>query len=156
MGRSLTCELRAPVWPSGVTLRPFERDRDARELWQVVMTSFAGTFGSHQRSFEEWSAMVLDRGYDAVCAVDDGVIVGVATRVVRNGDGHVGQLGVLPAHRGRGIALALLLECFRRDAAAGLTATTLTVDGANATAKRLYEKAGMHVQAEYRRWERDV
>jgi len=156
MARSIAGELPVPVWPAGVTLRPFDRDRDAREVWQVVMTSFAGTFGSHPRPFAEWSTLVLDQGYDVSCAVADGGLVGVATTSVRQGDGHVGQLAVLPDHRGRGLGLALLQECFRRDAAAGLPATTLTVDGENALARRLYDKAGMSVVTEYRRWERDV
>src|SRR4051812_17054206 len=156
MGRSINGDLPTPVWPDGVALRTFERERDAREVWQVVMTCFAGAFGSHQRSLEEWSTFVLDRGYDVVCAVDNDVIIGVATTGDRTGDGHVGQLAVLPEHRGRGLGLALLQECFRRDAAAGYRATTLTVDGENDKAKRLYENAGMRVQTEYRRWERDV
>lgn len=156
MARSVTGELASPAWSTGVTLRPFARERDGREVWQTVMTSFAGTFGSHPRPFEEWSTLVLDQGYDVVCAVEDDAIIAVATTDVRQGDGHVGQLGVLPAHRGRGLGLALLLECFRRDAAAGLQTTTLTVDGDNVLARRLYEKAGMSVVTEYRRWERDV
>jgi ribosomal protein S18 acetylase RimI-like enzyme len=120
------------------------------------MTSFAGEHGSHPRPYDEWALLVLDVGYDVVCAVENDVIVGVATTGPRGGDGHVGQLGVLPEHRGRGLALALLHECFRRDRAIGYDATTLTVDGENANARRLYEKAGMRVTKEYRRWERDV
>lgn len=156
MARGITGPLDAPVWPAGVSLRPFDRERDDREVWQVVMTSFAGTFGSHPRPFEEWATLVLDQGYDVVCAIANGALIAVATTDVRQGDGHVGQLGVLPEHRGRGLGLALLQECFRRDAAAGLSQTTLTVDGDNAQARRLYEKAGMSVVTEYRRWERDV
>lgn len=156
MARSLDGELPEPSWPAGALLRDFDRERDAREVWQVVMTSFAGTYGSHPRPFEEWSTLVLDHGYTVMCAVEDNAIVGVATRVVRGGDGHIGQLGVLPAHRGRGLAAALLLESFRRDAAIGHARTTLTVDGENERARRLYERAGMTVETEYRRWERDV
>ncbi len=156
MARTVTGGLPEPTWPAGVSLRAFDREQDAREVWQVVMTAFAGTFGSHLRPFEEWSTLVLDQGGDVVCAVEDDAVVAVATTDVRQGDGHVGQLAVLPQHRGRGLGLALLQECFRRDAAAGLTSTTLTVDGDNVLARRLYEKAGMAVVAEYRRWERDV
>jgi len=156
MKRSILGELPEPAWPDGVTLRPFGRERDGREVWQVVMAAFDGTYGSHPRPFEEWKTLVLDQGYDVVCAVEDGALVGVATTSVRQGDGHVGQLAVLPSQRGRGLGLALLHECFRRDAAAGLSATTLTVDGENALARRLYDKAGMSVVTEYRRWERDV
>ncbi|MCW2606025.1 MAG: hypothetical protein JWO60_718, partial [Frankiales bacterium] len=48
------------------------------------------------------------------------------------------------------------LEVFRRDAAAGLATTSLTVDGENAGARRLYEGVGMGVVEEYRCWERTV
>jgi ribosomal protein S18 acetylase RimI-like enzyme len=156
MHRDLGGELPAPVWPTDVGLRAFALDRDGPEVWNVVMTSFAGTYGSHPRPYDDWVALALGGGYDVVCAVEQGAIIGVATTGPRTGDGHVGQLGVLPEHRGRGIALALLHECFRRNAATGYTATTLTVDGENANARRLYEKAGMRVTKEYRRWERDV
>ena len=156
MRRDLAGELPEPTWPAGVTLRPFDLDRDGRDVWQVVMTSFAGEHGSHPRPYDQWVLLALGGGYDVVCAVEDESIVGVATTGPRGGDGHVGQLGVLPAHRGRGLALALLQECFRRDATSGYDATTLTVDGENNTARRLYEKAGMQVTKEYRRWERDV
>ena len=156
MHRDVVGELPEPVWPAGVTLRRFEPERDGREVWQVVMTSFAGEFGSHQRPYDEWVTRTMGSGYTAVCVEEDGAIIGVATTGVRGGDGHVGQLGVLPEHRGRGLGLALLHECFRRDAAAGRTATTLGVDGENSNARALYDKAGMRVTKEYRRWERDV
>jgi ribosomal protein S18 acetylase RimI-like enzyme len=156
MRRDLAGDLPVPVWPAGVALRPFDVERDGREVWQVVMTSFAGEYGSHPRPYDQWVLLALSGGYDVVCAEQEGVIIGVATTGPRGGEGHVGQLGVLPDHRGRGLALALLHECFRRDAATGYAATTLTVDGENSTARRLYEKAGMQVTKEYRRWERDV
>ncbi len=142
--------------PDGVTLRPFDRERDGREVHAVVMTAFAGTFGSHPRPYEEWAHLVLDAGADVLCAEQDGRLVAVATHFVRLGDGTVGQLGVDPAHRGRGTALALLHETFRRDARAGRPRTVLSVDGENAGARRLYEKAGMHPEEEFHRWERDV
>lgn len=156
MGRSVDGELPLPVWPAGVSVRGFEPARDAQRVWEVVQTSFAGSYGSHARPFEEWALFALGENRDVICAVQDDDIVAVATVGIRSGAGHVGQLAVLPDHRGRGLGQALLHAAFRRDASLGLAATTLTVDGENATARRLYEKAGMRVQAEYRRWERDV
>ena len=67
----------------------------------------------------------------------------------------VRQLAVPRASRGRGIALALLHETFRRAAGRALPAVVLGVDAANATgAVRLYERAGMRVVEEFTRWDR--
>lgn len=157
MARPLAGRLPGPVWPAGVEVLPFDPERDGRTVWELVQRGFAGGFGSHQRPFDDWALYALaGDDKDAVQAVEDGVLIGVATRSVRGGDGHVPQLTVDPAQRGRGLALALLHEAFRRDAADGRPATTLTVDGENANARRLYDKAGMAVAGEYRRWERAV
>ncbi|MFN2521974.1 MAG: GNAT family N-acetyltransferase [Mycobacteriales bacterium] len=153
MRRELTGELPTPVWPAGVQVVPFD---DPHAVWELVMRGFAGAFGSHQRPYDEWALHALGTDRSAICAAQDGVLVGVATTALRAGDGYVGQLTVAPEHRGRGIALALLHETFRRDAARGLPATQLGVDGENEGARRLYDKAGMSVVGEYRRWERDV
>jgi ribosomal protein S18 acetylase RimI-like enzyme len=156
MRRALEGPLPEPVWPAGVEVRPFDGDRDGRAVWSLVQRGFAGTFGSHERPFQEWAAYSLGPEKDAVCAYEDGALIAVATTGPRVGEGHVMQLTVDHPHRGRGLALALLHEAFRRDAAAGRTATSLTVDGENAHARRLYDKAGMAVTQEFHRWERDV
>jgi ribosomal protein S18 acetylase RimI-like enzyme len=156
MSRALIGDLAEPVWPAGVALRAFDADRDARAVWEVVMAGFGSGPFTHSRPFEEWRALALGPGKDVLQAVEGDRLVALATVGPRTGSGHVGQLTVLPEARGRGLALALLQEAFRRDAAAGWPATTLTVDGENAGARRLYEKAGMTVVAEYHRWERDV
>lgn len=156
MRRALDGDLPEPVWPGGVELRPFDADRDAQAVWALVQRGFAGTFGAHERPFDEWAAFSVGPDKDAICAYDDDALVAVATTGPRIGDGHVFQLTVDHPHRGRGLALALLHEAFRRDAAAGRTATGLGVDGENEGARRLYDKAGMSVTQEFRRWERDV
>ena len=157
MHRGLDGDLPEPDWPDGVVIRPFDPDRDGRTVWELVQRGFAGSFGSHERPFEDWALYALGgEDKDAVQVVEDDVLIGVATRSVRGGDGHVNQITVDPAQRGRGLALALLHEVFRRDAADGRPATTLTVDGENVHARRLYDKAGMTVAGEYHRWERDV
>ncbi|MCU1673165.1 MAG: GCN5-related N-acetyltransferase [Frankiales bacterium] len=154
MARRLDGALPEPVWPPAVQVRPFDPDRGAHAVWDLVQRGFAGTFGSHARPFEEWASYSLGPQSDAVCVLAGQQLLGVATRGPRTGEGHVNQLTVDPAQRGRGIALGLLHECFRRDAADGYAVTSLTVDGENAGARRLYEKAGMAVTKEYRRWER--
>lgn len=156
MRRELSGDLPEPAWPAGVEVREFDESRDGREVWDLVQRGFAGTFGSHPRPFEEWALFSLGKDKSAICAVEDGTLIGVATVGPRSGEGHVNQLTVDPAHRGRGLALALLHAAFRRDAGLGYAATALTVDGENEGARRLYDKAGMSVVAEFRRWERDL
>ena len=146
----------SPVWPDGVTLVPFDRARDARAVHALLQRAFDGTFGSRRRSFEEWERGSLDRGADALVAVRAGVPVAAALHAVRLGEGYVVSLGVDLPSRGQGLARALLHEAFQRDVAHGRPRTALTVDGENASARRLYESVGMHVVEEYRRWERTV
>ena len=56
--------------------------------------------------------------------------------------GHVYTVNVHPDRRGKGLGLALLAEAERRLAALGMTRVVLEVNVENASAIRLYEKAG--------------
>ena len=148
----------APVWSEGVRVRSFDRGADAPTVHALIRTAFAEIGGQHERSFEEWSAYQLDvPSFDPeLCVVvEDGEEI-VAAAMSRDAVdyGFVRQLAVAKPARGRGIALALLRECFRRHAARGLPASALGVDAANATgALQLYETAGMRVREEFTRWE---
>ena len=153
MRRELTGALPEPVWPAGAQLVPFD---DPHAVWELIMRGFAGSFGSHHRPYEEWALTAVGEDRSAICVADGGELIAVATTSPHGGDGYIGQLTVEPGHRGRGLALALLHEAFRRDAAAGRPGTQLGVDGENDGARRLYDKAGMAVIGEYRRWERAV
>lgn len=118
--------------------------------------AFSGVPGSHARPYDEWERLVLDGGYRVLCAVEDDRLLAAATHADRLGDGYVGQLAVDENARGRGLARGLLQTCFALDAAAGRPRTTLSVDGENDTARRLYDGLGMDVAQEFRRWERDL
>ena len=148
--------LTAPTWPDGVAVRPFTEDRDAVLVWELMTQAFAGRFGSHLRPLESWRERTLRPGVDVVCAAAGDRVVGAAVTSERGGGGHVHQLAVAPDWQGRGVAKALLHEAFRRDAGAGRASTSLVVDGENDTARRLYERVGMAVEREYRRWELDL
>jgi ribosomal protein S18 acetylase RimI-like enzyme len=160
MWRDLDGALPAPAWPAGVSVRDFDRERDAELAHRTITTAFGEIGGQHERTFAEWSAFLLDTPrYDAslylVAESSGGELVGVALGQDVGEYGFVRQLAVPAAHRGRGIAMALLHECFRRHAARGLPATALGVDAGNPTgALALYEKAGMRVKEQFRRWER--
>lgn len=81
---------------------------------------------------------------------DGDEIVAIArSEANRNGGGYVGHLAVRAPWRGRGYAKALLLHTFREFWDRGFRRVTLGVDAASPTgATHLYERVGMHVEAE--------
>ena len=143
----------SPVWPDGVTTRPWDRERDARAVHAVVTEAFRGTSFGRERTFEEWRQVHLEHLTDVVCAYRGDELVGVATRGSLMGAPYLAQLGVLPSQRGTGLGKALLLETFARDAADGATESSLSVDGENDGARRIYDSVGMTVATEMRRWD---
>lgn len=145
-----------PVWPDGTSVRPWEKDRDARAVHAVVTEGFRGTSFGRERTFEEWSQVHLAHLTDVVCAYRGDELVGVATRGTLLGLPYLAQLAVLPSQRGTGLGTALLLETFARDAADGAQQSTLSVDGDNDGARRIYNGVGMTVATEMRRWDLDL
>ena len=159
MRRELDAPSPEPVWPQGVQLHDFVRPDHERPVHALVQSAFAEIGGQHERSFEHWTAFLLDTAaFDpSLClvATDGGEVVGAALGQANADYGFVRQLAVAPSHRGRGLALALLHECFRRHRERGLPATALGVDAGNPTgALALYEKAGMRVVEQFTRWDR--
>jgi ribosomal protein S18 acetylase RimI-like enzyme len=122
-------------------------------VWQCVTEAFHGTPFTRPRTFEDWSEVHLQHLVDVVCAWHGDELVGVATRGRLLGQGYLAQLGVLPSQRGTGLGRGLLLETFARDTADGHTETTLSVDGENEGARRIYDSVGMTVASEMHRWD---
>ena len=141
-----------PVWPEGITVRPWE-DVDARAVHAVVTEAFRGTSYGRERTFEEWTQVHLEHLTDVVCAFRADDLVGVATRGSLMGAPYLAQLAVLPSQRGTGLGTALLLETFARDLADGAAVSSLSVDGDNDDARRIYDGVGMTVATEMRRWD---
>jgi GNAT superfamily N-acetyltransferase len=56
--------------------------------------------------------------------------------------GEVVYLGVVPEHRGQGVAGALMAQAMHQLAGEGVSLMTLAVDESNAPARRLYERLG--------------
>lgn len=149
-----------PVWPAGVEVRDYRRGEDDRAVYELITSAFAEIGGQHERSFEDWQQWLLETDrFDPslyLVAVGDGRVVGASLVQEVGGEGFVRQLAVSPAQRGRGVALALLREGFRRNVARGLSAAILGVDAGNPTgALVLYEKAGMRVHEQFTRWDWD-
>jgi ribosomal protein S18 acetylase RimI-like enzyme len=74
-----------------------------------------------------------------------------------DGIGWIGDLGVVPEHRRRGIASALLVRSFAALTASGHHEARLGVDAENASgATRLYEAAGMRVRRGFDVYEKQL
>lgn len=149
--------------PDGITLRPFDPDREARPAYEALHEAFRDHWGEGMRSFENWAARVSgpqgsERSFTFV-AVDDDEIAGVVVgRVGTGADGETGsveELGVRRPWRGRGLGLALLRTAFHEFRRRDLTRVVLNVDAESPTgATRLYERAGMRVEVAWDRWEK--
>jgi ribosomal protein S18 acetylase RimI-like enzyme len=156
----------APEPPPGVTVSGFDpaSERDWAVWHATYEASFAQHWGHEPVPLEAFRARVLvdaDPGFpDWRLAVADGVPVGIAQcpgQFVNEGGGWIRNLGVLPGHRGRGIARFLLEDAFARFAARGLRWAGLGVDTSNATgALRLYEAVGMRAVFQVDSTQREV
>lgn len=147
--------------PEGIELRPFEKEKHARMIWEADNESFSEHWGSHDSTFEEWSFRKLERPeFDPslwLVAWDGGQIAGFSQNRFRMGIGWVGTLGVRKPWRQKGLGLALLhasfADFYRRD----MKTVGLGVDASNATgATRLYQRAGMHIASEFVTYEKEL
>ena len=139
------------VPPTDVAVRRATDERDLRTAHAVEDEAFVEHYGNVPLTFAAWQERLTRQGPDfaqVFLAELDGRPVGllVSTRQFEDDDnaGYVRTLGVVPAGRGRGVARALLRDCFARAQRAGRAAVLLHVDVANVTgALRLYESVGM-------------
>jgi mycothiol synthase len=144
--------------PDGVRFRPFRADD--RDDWstfhEVLEASFSDHFGFESIDLATFEAMwtgfpTWDPSLVTFAEADDRVIGVVVSNVTSTpGLAWLSDVGVLPGHRGRGIAKALLLRAFADLRAKGCERVRLNVDAENTTgATRLYERVGMHVRREW-------
>lgn len=161
MVRDLTEPLPARRLDAGVELLVMAERPDLYDEARVVRTaSFAEHFGSEPIDADTWRRRVIDHPDSrldlSLLAVDgDGGVIGLLLTGVYPQDwpdpdrpeGWIDLLGVLPGHRGRGIASALLIEAMRRYVADGMATAGLGVDADNVTsALRLYESLGFQTR----------
>ncbi len=157
MVRDLSADLPAPPALDRVDLVVLAEHVDLADEARVVRTAaFAEHFGSEPIDADTWRRRVIEHPLGrmdlSLLALDDtGRVVGLLTTGVYPQDwpdperpeGWVDLLGVLPTHRGRGIASALLLDAMRRYRDEGMATAGLGVDAENVTgALRLYESLG--------------
>ncbi len=86
----------------------------------------------------------------------DGGLAGYLLAWVGAGAGHVGNLGVVPEARRRGVARALLEDLLERAAAVGATTLTLEVRVSNFAAQALYRAFGFRLAGLRRGYYRDT
>lgn len=144
----------APVWPDGVTVRTATTG-DVPAVWAAHQAAFADLPTSWPSDLAAWREDRLGRdpAFDPslwFLAEHDTQLVGVC--LCRSGTpeapevGDVRDLGVVPAWRRRGVALALLRTALAAFRARGLTGAALEVDDVTLDgAVRLYRAAGMRV-----------
>lgn len=146
-------QLPDPVWPPGT--RGLRADRVAVvDLHGALVAAFLDHHLGTTEDLATWEQLALERGRvqlrASVAALDDDRVVGVALgHVGRDGDPGLGvivELGVVPSHRGAGLATALLRAAFHQFAGleverVGLEVDDVTLDGA----LRLYQRAGMEI-----------
>jgi mycothiol synthase len=151
-------ELPTPEWPDGIGVRTFEPGADDESAYEATMEAFEHHWGFVREPIEDWRHWLLREPFDpSLCflAVDGDEVAGFCMCPPHKGGqpelAWVDDLGVRPAWRRRGLALALLRHAFREFRRRGFRRAGLGVDGENTTgAVRLYERAGMHVA---RRWD---
>ena len=155
----------APV-VDGVQLVPFTWARD-EEVRRVHNASFTEHHGSAERDATTWHTLFTgQRAFRpdlSVLALADGAVVGYALAYVHEADSrargydeaHLGQIGVLPTERGRGVASAVITAVLRAAAAAGCRTAGLDVDSGNVTgAPRVYERLGFRTTRTQVSWSR--
>jgi ribosomal protein S18 acetylase RimI-like enzyme len=156
--------------PGGIAIRPFVRDREGRALIRALREAFRDNWGYVDRGleteYERWMH-ILDRDPDCdpapfwFVAMDGEEIAGFALcHPAMSEDPEMAWIyvvGVRPAWRRRGIALALLQHSFARLYQAGKPKVSLEVDAENPTgATRLYQKAGMQVARRQETFEKEL
>ncbi|MBK7453342.1 MAG: GNAT family N-acetyltransferase [Anaerolineales bacterium] len=147
--------------PSGIELRPFIKDEHAVAVWQADDEAFRDHWGSHDRTFQEWShAKFGNPNFDPalwMIAWDGNEIAGFSQNRFRKGIGWIGTIAVRRPWRGKGLGIALMHHTFGEFYKRGTAIIGLGVDSANLTgATRLYERAGMYVAGEFALYEKEL
>ncbi len=147
--------------PTGIELRPFDRELHARLVHDAENEAFNEHWGLHATPFDEWFHRKLDKSeFDPtlwLIAWDGDQIAGFSQNRFRMGVGWVGTLGVRKPWRKLGLGLSLLQRSFREFYQRGMKTVGLGVDASNATgATRLYQRAGMSVVSEFITYEKEL
>ena len=152
----------------GVDLVPFSWDRDD-QVRQAHNAAFTEHYGSSERDVASWQVMFTGqpsfRPDLSVLAVADGDVLAYAlsyvseatTAATGSRESYFGQIGVVPAARGRGLSKAVIIEALHAAAAADCQTAGLQVDSENVTgALGLYESLGFRTHRTEVSWSRHL
>jgi ribosomal protein S18 acetylase RimI-like enzyme len=151
----------SPVWPEGVRVRTFDRERDDRAVHTLIQESFGDNERHVPESFEEWEAGMIDReAFEPglwFVAESEGKVVGAVLCPAYEEEGWIRQLAVSRDWRRRGLGTALLYQAMAEFHRRGRKELGLVVDSWNRTgAREMYERAGMRVDREHLRYEKKI
>jgi mycothiol synthase len=146
----------APVWPTGITVRPCIPGQDERTIYAVTTETFAELV-----TFEEWATVRLQPKKflpDLWCLASAGAeVAGVVLGCYVREMGWVNILAVRPAWQKQGLGMALLRHAFGEFYRRGTRKVGLSVDSQNTSgATRLYERAGMRIARQDDRYEKTL
>jgi ribosomal protein S18 acetylase RimI-like enzyme len=142
---------------AGLHIAPYSPEYD-EAVYQAHQDAFAQNWAFQRRDRESWTRLTVGAASFApelsfLVYGSDSVSAGLAGYLLayRGSDparAYVGQIGVLPAHRRRGLAGAMLAAALAAAAEAGRSTVGLSVDAASPTgAVSVYERAGFHVES---------
>ena len=142
--------------PDGYRLRPYQPGQDERAAYHVIEQAFGEWPDRDPTSYEDWAAPVLQRsGFEPwqlmLAVTGEDRVVGACHLVVSRDTGWINQVAVDRAHRGKGLAQALLAEAFGAARERGAPRGELSTDSRTG-ALSLYERLGMQVKSSFTHW----
>jgi mycothiol synthase len=144
MRRDLQLVLPETNFPGGITIAEW-KDELAPDFFEAYQTAFRDRPGFPGWSAEFWISRAEDdpdfSPERSLVAYARGQPVGFITCF----KDYVGQMGVRPEWRNRGLGSALLVEILHRVARAGENAVWLEVNANNPTATRVYRRLGFDI-----------
>ena len=148
--------------PGGYRLRTLRPGQDEQAAYQVVEDAFGEWPEREPTTYGDWAATVVGRpGFEPwqllLAVTGEGEaeqVVGACHLIVSGGAGWVNQVAVSRAHRGRGIAQALLAAAFAAARERGADKAELSTDSRTG-ALSLYERLGMRVKSSFTQWAGD-
>ncbi|GAB4514496.1 MAG: GNAT family N-acetyltransferase [Anaerolineae bacterium] len=141
--------IEAQPLPAGFVRRPFVASQ-LEAVMAAKVEAFQDHWGEQHDTIEEWQYTIDQDNFDAslwwVIYDDDQIVGTLLSYPFNERSGYVSIVGVRPAWRKRGLAQAMLTQCFATYQERGFEDVYLDVDSDSSTnALALYQRVGMRV-----------